>query len=73
MRRKKRHITPHEPDQPIAGIAEAVSDSNAMLRVWKEKEQRRAKALRKLREAGMTILGAPSPRPKRKRDKATAK
>jgi len=56
---KRRNITPHEPDQPIAGIAEAISDSDAMRRAWEEKEQRAAKALRQLQEAGMTVLGAP--------------
>jgi len=59
MKRKKRNITPHGPDQPIAGIAEAISDSDAMRRVWEEKEQRVAKALRQLQKAGMTVLSEP--------------
>jgi hypothetical protein len=66
MKRKRRNITPHEPDQPIAGIAEAISDSDAMRRVWEEKEQRAAKALRQLHEAGMTVLGVPLRRKGRK-------
>ncbi|MBM3235143.1 hypothetical protein FJZ31_02470 [Candidatus Poribacteria bacterium] len=59
MKRKRPNITPHEPDQPIAGIAEAISDSDAMRRVWEEKEQRAAKALRQLQKTGMTAPGAP--------------
>ncbi len=40
MKPKRRKISPHEPDQPIAGIVEAIQDSNEMLRVWAEKKQR---------------------------------
>lgn len=73
MKRKRRNIVPHEPDQPIAGIAEAIRDSDAMLRVKEEKEQRAAKVLRQLQEAGMTVLGAPPPRSKRKPRKTLVK
>lgn len=73
MKRKRRDIAPHEPDQPLAGLAEAVRDSDAMLHVWEEKERRAAEALRQLQEAGMTVLGASPLRLKRQKHKTLAK
>ena len=39
MKPKRRKILPHEPDQPIAGVVEAIQDSNEILRVWGKKKQ----------------------------------
>jgi hypothetical protein len=70
---KKRDISPHEPDEPIAGIAEAIRDSDEMKRVWEQKQRRMEEAVQKLRQAGMTVLGAPVANPKRKRGKQLSK
>jgi hypothetical protein len=39
---KHRNVSPHEPDEPIAGVEEAIRDSELMARVWEEKKRRRA-------------------------------
>src|SRR2546422_1000160 len=59
MKSKRRHITPHEPEQPTADVAEAMRDSQEAMSVWQEKQQRAAKALQVLEDSGMTVLHAP--------------
>ena len=71
--KRKRNIAAHEPEQPVAGVAEAVQDSEMMLQVWEETRRRKAEALRMLQESGMTVLGAEAPRAKRGRRSSSPK
>jgi len=51
MKPKRRKISPHEPDQPIAGIVEAIQDSDEMLRVWAKKKPQIAEVLPQSRQS----------------------
>ncbi len=39
MKPKQRKISSHDSDQPIAGIVEAIDDSDEMLRRWEKKQE----------------------------------
>jgi hypothetical protein len=63
----RRNIAAHEPEQPLAGLTESIQDSEMMLQVWAGTLRRKTEALRKLKEEGMTVLGADVSEPKRRR------
>lgn len=61
MRKPGRDIPPHEPLQPLVGFEDTMEDVRRLEELVREKHERRQRALRRLQEAGMKVLGLDEP------------